>query len=97
MSSPVKLTEAEIQSKLNQLAGWSVEDGKLHKQFQFDSFVSAFGWMTSAALVAETMGHHPEWTNVYNRVHVNLVSHDAGGITEMDFNLAKQMDGLAGK
>jgi 4a-hydroxytetrahydrobiopterin dehydratase len=97
MSSPVKLTDAEIQSKLNQLAGWSVEDGKLHKQFQFDSFVSAFGWMASAALVAETMGHHPEWSNVYNRVSVNLVSHDAGGITELDFNLAKQMDSLASK
>ncbi len=90
-----KLTDAEIQAKVGQLSGWSVVDGKLQKQFQFDSFVAAFGWMASAALIAESMGHHPEWTNVYNRVTVNLVTHDAGGITDLDVQLAERMNGLA--
>jgi len=96
MSRPVKLSEAEIQAKLENLPGWSLQDGKLHRQFQFRSFVEAFGWMSSVALVAESMGHHPEWTNVYNRVRVDLTTHDAGGITELDFTLAQRMNELAG-
>lgn len=96
MSRPVKLSEAEIQAKLENLPGWSLQDGKLHRQFQFRSFVEAFGWMSSVALVAESMGHHPEWTNVYNRVRVHLTTHDAGGITELDFTLAQRMNELAG-
>lgn len=95
MSAPVKLSDSEIQAKLAQASGWSLVEGKLHKQFQFDSFVSAFGWMSSVALVAETLGHHPEWANVYNRVTVDLMTHDAGGLTELDFNLAQRMDSLA--
>ncbi|MFS8829565.1 4a-hydroxytetrahydrobiopterin dehydratase [Synechococcus sp. R8-2] len=95
MSRPVKLSEAEIQAKLENLPGWSLQDGKLHRQFQFRSFVEAFGWMSSVALVAESMGHHPEWTNVYNRVRVHLTTHDAGGITELDFTLAQRMNELA--
>ncbi|MGY2711605.1 4a-hydroxytetrahydrobiopterin dehydratase [Thermostichus sp. MS-CIW-28] len=95
MSRPVKLSEAEIQAKLENLPGWSLQDGKLHRQFQFRSFVEAFGWMSSVALVAESMGHHPEWTNVYNRVRVDLTTHDAGGITELDFTLAQRMNELA--
>lgn len=96
MSRPVKLSEAEIQAKLENLPGWSLQDGKLHRQFQFRSFVEAFGWMSSVALVAESMGHHPEWSNVYNRVRVDLTTHDAGGITELDFTLAQRMNELAG-
>ncbi|MGY2780390.1 pterin-4-alpha-carbinolamine dehydratase [Synechococcus sp. 63AY4M2] len=96
MSRPVKLSEAEVQAKLENLPGWSLQDGKLHRQFQFRSFVEAFGWMSSVALVAESMGHHPEWTNVYNRVRVHLTTHDAGGITELDFTLAQRMNELAG-
>lgn len=96
MPAPIKLTDPELQTRLDQTAGWVILEGKLHKQFQFDSFVSAFGWMTSVALIAETMGHHPEWRNVYNRVTVDLITHDAGGITELDFTLAKRMDTLAG-
>ncbi len=95
MSRPVKLSEAEIQAKLEKLPGWSLQEGKLHRQFQFGSFVEAFGWMSSVALVAESMGHHPEWTNVYNRVRVDLTTHDAGGITELDFTLARRMSELA--
>ncbi|MFS8797976.1 4a-hydroxytetrahydrobiopterin dehydratase [Thermostichus sp. MS-CIW-36] len=96
MSRPVKLSEAEVQAKLENLPGWSLQDGKLHRQFQFRSFVEAFGWMSSVALVAESMGHHPEWSNVYNRVRVDLTTHDAGGITELDFTLAQRMNELAG-
>ncbi|MGY4610933.1 4a-hydroxytetrahydrobiopterin dehydratase [Thermostichus sp. MS-CIW-38] len=95
MSRPVKLSEAEVQAKLENLPGWSLQDGKLHRQFQFGSFVEAFGWMSSVALVAESMGHHPEWSNVYNRVRVDLTTHDAGGITELDFTLAQRMNELA--
>ncbi len=87
-----KLSETEIQTKLQQLDGWNVVDGKLHKEFQFDTFVTAFGFMTQLALISESMNHHPEWFNVYNRVTVDLMTHDAGGISELDFQWAKQAD-----
>ena len=89
-----KLSDAEIQKNLEHVNGWSVEDGKLHKEFQFDTFVTAFGFMTQLALVAESMNHHPEWFNVYNRVTIDLMTHDAGGISELDFQWAKQADSI---
>ncbi|MFQ3583953.1 MAG: 4a-hydroxytetrahydrobiopterin dehydratase [Cyanobacteriota bacterium] len=95
MSRPVKLSETEIHAKLETLPGWSFREGKLHREFQFASFVEAFGWMSSVALVAESMGHHPDWSNVYNRVSVDLNTHDVGGITELDFTLAQRMSELA--
>lgn len=91
-----KLNDAEINAELANLSGWAVENGKLHKQFQFNSFVEAFGFMTRVALVAESMNHHPEWSNVYNRVTINLMTHDAGGISALDFELAKQADKFSG-
>ena len=91
-----KLSDAEIQKNLEHVNGWSVEDGKLHKEFQFDTFVTAFGFMTQLALVAESMNHHPEWFNVYNRVTIDLMTHDAGGISELDFQWAKQADSING-
>ena len=91
-----KLSDAEIQKNLEHVNGWSVEDGKLHKEFQFDTFVTAFGFMTQLALVAESMNHHPEWFNVYNRVTIDLMTHDAGGISELDFQWAKQADSISG-
>ena len=90
-----KLTNSEIEAHLEGVAGWSVEDGKLHKQFQFETFVEAFGFMTSLALIAEKMNHHPEWFNVYNRVTIDLMTHDVGGISDLDFQLAKEADTLA--
>ena len=84
-----KLSDIEIQKNLENLDGWSIEDGKLHKEFQFDNFVSAFGFMTKLALIAESMNHHPEWFNVYNRVTIDMSTHDAGGITELDFKFAE--------
>ena len=84
-------------AELNASAGapWRVEDGKLHKEFQFADFVQAFGFMTRAALAAESMDHHPEWFNVYRTVRVDLATHDAGGITQLDFELAARMEKFA--
>ena len=90
-----KLTDAEISAQLEGISGWTVENEKLHKEFQFDSFVEAFGFMASVALIAESMNHHPEWFNVYNRVTVDLATHDAGGISALDFELAKKIDALS--
>ena len=91
-----KLTDAQIQENLAQVDGWTIENGKLHKEFQFDNFVSAFGFMTQLALVAESLNHHPEWFNVYNRVAIDLTTHDAGGISDLDFQWAKQADAISG-
>lgn len=94
MSAPV-LSANELDTAIAQLDGWNIENGKLHRQFQFASFVEAFGFMSSVALVAESMGHHPEWFNVYNRVTIDLTTHDAGGITQKDVDLAKKANQLA--
>jgi 4a-hydroxytetrahydrobiopterin dehydratase len=74
----------------------AVVEGKLHKEFQFRDFSEAFGFMARASLVAESMNHHPEWFNVYRTVRVDLATHDAGGITELDFALAGRMETIAG-
>lgn len=94
-----KLTETEIAEALSRLNAnldvpWTVEAGKLRKGFRFPDFVAAFGFMTRAALIAEAMNHHPDWRNVYNRVDVDLSTHDAGGLTALDFELARRMEGL---
>ena len=91
---PDPLSEDQVQAALPQ--DWSVVDAKLHREFEFANFVAAFGFMTRAALVAEKMDHHPEWFNVYNRVVVDLSTHDAGGITQFDVDLATAMNELAG-
>jgi 4a-hydroxytetrahydrobiopterin dehydratase len=95
MSLPTPLSSSELELSLTQLNGWDVKEGKLHRQFLFSSFVEAFGFMSSVALVAESMGHHPEWSNVYNRVTIDLITHDAGGITKMDVDLATRANELA--
>ncbi|MGB6462687.1 MAG: 4a-hydroxytetrahydrobiopterin dehydratase [Nitrosotalea sp.] len=91
----VKLTEEQIQKELASLQGWSVVNGKLHKDFVFADFIDAFGFMSKAAIHIEKMNHHPEWFNVYNKIKVELVTHDAGGITQNDINLAKTLNSLA--
>jgi len=83
-----------LQAWLGDHPGWTLEQDKLEKVFQFDDFTRAFGFMASAAIQAEKMNHHPEWSNVYNKVTVQLTTHDAGGITEKDFQLAEAMDSL---
>jgi 4a-hydroxytetrahydrobiopterin dehydratase len=95
MSTAKLLSSPELNQALEGLKGWSVEGGKLHRQYQFSSFVEAFGFMASLALVAESMGHHPEWFNVYNRVTIDLTTHDAGGITNLDVEFARQANQLA--
>jgi 4a-hydroxytetrahydrobiopterin dehydratase len=97
MSNPSRnlLTAEEIAAVLATLPGWAAQDGKLSKQFQFQSFAAALGWMVSAGVVAERLDHHPEWTNVYNKVTVHLTTHDRGGITGWDVDLAHAMEELA--
>jgi 4a-hydroxytetrahydrobiopterin dehydratase len=94
MPRPTRLADDEIRQRLTSLPGWELLDGKLHREFRFKSFVEAFGFMTSVALVAESKNHHPDWSNVYDRVVVDLVTHDAGGITERDFELARAASAL---
>jgi len=89
------LTSEEIQTRLKTLPAWEIVDGKLRREFRFANFVEAFGFMTQVALLAEAMNHHPDWCNAYRVVRVDLVTHDAGGITEKDFALAAKMDALA--
>lgn len=94
---PQKLDEAQRQAALADLAGWQLEPDRdaIRKQFRFADFNAAFGWMARVALMAEKLDHHPEWSNVYNRVEVVLSTHDAGGLTELDIELARFMDRIA--
>ena len=89
-----KLSSEAIENELKSLDGWSVVNGKLHKDFQFDDFNQAFGFMARASMHIEKMNHHPEWFNVYNKLSVDLMTHYAGGITQNDINLAKILNSL---
>ncbi len=93
----VKMKKAEIAALLKKMPKWTVKSGKLHREYQFADFPHAFGMMATAAPAIEKMNHHPEWANVYNRVTVDLSTHDAGGITEKDFALATLLEGIAKK
>ena len=90
----IRLSSEQISEELKNLPGWSIKDEKLHKDFEFESFNHAFGFMTRAAMEIEKMNHHPEWFNVYNKISVDLMTHDAGGITENDIELAKILNSL---
>ena len=89
------LSANEITARLGSLPGWSLEGGKLHRPFRFADFRRAFAFMSGAALAAERLNHHPEWFNVWSKVDVHLNTHEAGGVTELDFQLAKAMNELA--
>ena len=95
----MKLEGPDRDAALNTLQadGWSLVDGRdaIQKTFKFKSFVEAWGWMTRMAIISEKMNHHPEWFNVYNRVRVDLTTHDAGGLTELDIQLARAMNEAA--
>lgn len=85
----------EIEKRIPDLKDWQLIEGKLVKEYAFKDFVACFGFMSKVALIAEKMNHHPEWENVYNRLKVRLITHDAGpGISEKDFKLARDMDDL---
>jgi len=90
----MRLSKEDIDEELKSLPGWSVVNEKLHKEFQFDNFNQAFGFMTRSAMEIEKMNHHPEWFNVYNKITIELTTHDAGGITKNDVNLAKILNSL---
>ncbi len=90
-----KLTETALAAAVDSLPGWVVRDEKLHREYQFPDFVHAFGFMATAAIAIEAMNHHPEWSNVWNRVVVDLTTHDAGGITAKDILLAEKLEELA--
>ena len=92
-----KLTEGEISAAVGRLPGWSIQDSKLHREYKFPDFAHAMGFMMTAAPAIERLDHHPEWANVYNRVTVNLSTHDAGGITQKDCDLAALLEGIAKK
>lgn len=89
-----RLTDAEVAAGIAELADWQVVDGKLQREFKFASFIAAIDFIDRAAIWAETWDHHPEWSNVYNRVQVVLWTHDVGGISHLDFQLANKMNEL---
>jgi len=89
-----KLSDQEIELQIKNLKGWNVVNGKLNRAFEFGSFVKAFGFMTKVALEAEKMNHHPEWHNVYDKLNIDLVTHDIGGISNYDFKLAGTINKL---
>jgi 4a-hydroxytetrahydrobiopterin dehydratase len=89
-------SEEEIVAALGALPGWTLADGRLHCDFRFDDFSQAIGFMMRVALVCEQLDHHPNWSNVYGRVQVQLWTHDAGGVTQLDLRLATKMNEIAG-
>ena len=90
----VPLTPDQIAALPEHLPQWCVVEGKLHRELRFADFVEAFGFMSRVALVAEAMGHHPEWRNVWNRVVIDLITHDIGGLSNLDVQLAARIDEL---
>ena len=90
-----KLSETDLTAAVDSLPGWSVRNGKLHREYEFPDFVHAFGFMATAAIAIEALEHHPEWWNSWNRVVVDLTTHEAGGITSKDLLLAGKLEELA--
>jgi 4a-hydroxytetrahydrobiopterin dehydratase len=91
-----RLSDEEVKARLDKLPSWALEDGKLHREYKFGGFAEAFGFMSTCALVAQKLDHHPEWFNLFDRVVVDLTTHDAGGISALDFALAAEMEKAAG-
>ena len=92
-----KLSAKEISHELSKLKGWRIRKGKLQRNLEFEDFEEAFSFMTRVALEVEKLNHHPEWFNVYNRVSIDLVTHDVGGLSNYDFRLAKVINGISKK
>ena len=97
MARPTKLGDADVTQRLAALPGWTLKAGKLHRELTFADFTQAFAFMTDVAREADALDHHPEWFNVYNRVVIDLATHDAGGITTLDLELARRAEDLAGR
>ncbi len=92
-----KATDEEIRAFIDQQGCWTIQNSKLHREYLFNDFIQAFGFMTEVAVVAERTDHHPEWFNVYKKVVVDLTTHEVGGISSRDFKLARSMDEIAGR
>jgi 4a-hydroxytetrahydrobiopterin dehydratase len=92
-----KLSKTEITEALKGLKGWSLSGGMLHKEFKFKDFVEAFGFMASGALIAEGLNHHPDWSNVYNKVIIDLSTHSEGGITGLDVEFASKLEKIGAR
>ena len=90
-----KMTDTEVAAALPKLAGWGLKDGKLHREYKFADFKHAMDFMQSAVAEIDKLNHHPEWANVYNRVTIDLNTHDAGGITAKDFELGELLERLS--
>ncbi|MBM3866237.1 MAG: 4a-hydroxytetrahydrobiopterin dehydratase [Verrucomicrobia bacterium] len=90
-----RLTPAALATLPATLPAWSLREGRLHREFWFADFSAAFGFMTRVALVAEQLGHHPDWSNVWNRVNITLSTHDLGALSDLDVELARRIDALA--
>ncbi|MCG3209447.1 MAG: putative pterin-4-alpha-carbinolamine dehydratase [Anaerolineae bacterium] len=89
-----KMTSSQIEQELANLDGWALKNGKLHRELKFKNFVEAWGFMSQVAMLAEKANHHPEWSNVWNQVVIDLTSHDVQGISERDFKLARKINEL---
>ena len=90
-----KLSDDEVNARLLRLPGWTLHEGKLHREYKFGGFPEAFGFTSPCTLFAQKQDHHPEWFNVFNRVVVNLTTHDAGGVSALDFGLASDLEKAA--
>ncbi len=90
-----KATNIEIQEFIVDYDSWSIENNKLHREYIFNNFIEAFGFMTKVALIAESNNHHPEWFNVYKKVVIDLTTHESKGITKLDFELAQKIEQIA--
>lgn len=88
---PKQLDRTEIDRRLRRIEGWSLKDGKLHREYRFATFVEAFAFLTRVAFLAESLNHHPEFCSVYNRVALDLMTHDIGGVSELDFQFAERL------
>jgi 4a-hydroxytetrahydrobiopterin dehydratase len=94
LMSETEAAQALETLNTGQSVHWEIREGKLYREFEFRDFVEAFGFMTRAAMEAERLDHHPEWSNVYRRVDIRLTTHEAGGLTPLDFELATRMNRL---
>ncbi|MDC0198110.1 4a-hydroxytetrahydrobiopterin dehydratase [Candidatus Thioglobus sp.] len=92
MRNELILSNQQLENQLKELEDWNIKNKKLFKAFKFSDFAEAFEFMSLVAILAEAMDHHPEWSNVYNEVEINLVTHSEGGITQLDIDLAKKID-----
>lgn len=95
MARPLPLDRTALDEAVSSLPGWELRDGRLHRELHFADFSRAFGFMAAAATVAQAMDHHPDWSNSYSTVVVDLSTHDAGGVTDLDVELARRMSELA--